>query len=164
MEYCSRGKCEIDVIRRPDSKPKKTLSYRRQQAGVLAQRSNAAGHADNERDRSAADQYEGRIEGHAARHAGQIVEDVLLEPRPEAHHQNAQAEQLGAVFMFGIVGQYNNYIVNATPYNQVRKSDGSYPKQHVHAENHVLEATAHLAAVSTVRLAHHTLGTLVRHN
>lgn len=40
----------------------------------------------------------------------------------------------------------------------------SYPKQHVHTENDVLQAAADLAGVASVRLPHHILGgRLVRH-
>lgn len=67
--------------------------YRRQETHVLAQRPNAAGQANDERDRSAANEYEGGIERNR-RHFGQIVKDVLFAPRPEADHQNAESDHL----------------------------------------------------------------------
>lgn len=114
--------------------------YRGQQTGVFAQRPNAAGQADNERDGAAADQYEGRIEGDAAGHARQIVEDVLFEPRPEADHQDAQAEQLR-----GAYGECLCVCVCVA-----RRT--AYPEQNVDAEDHILQTAADLAGVASVRL------------
>ncbi len=65
-----------------------------EQRRVLSQRADAAREADDEGDGAGPDEDEGGVEGDVG-HQAQVVEGVLLGPRPHADGEHAQADQLG---------------------------------------------------------------------